>query len=45
MGSARASALLGKNASAQTIALVRDVLRATNPRGYMHGVKLHGRRL
>jgi pimeloyl-ACP methyl ester carboxylesterase len=37
---ARVPALLGKNASPQTISLVRDVLRATNPRGYMHGVKL-----
>ena len=37
---ARVPALLGKNASEQTISLVRDVLRATNPRGYMHGVKL-----
>jgi 3-oxoadipate enol-lactonase len=34
------SALLGKNASEQTIDLVRDVVRATNPRGFMHGVKL-----
>jgi pimeloyl-ACP methyl ester carboxylesterase len=37
---ARVDALLGKNASAQTKALVADVLRATNPRGFMHGVKL-----
>ncbi|HMK79361.1 MAG TPA: alpha/beta hydrolase [Xanthobacteraceae bacterium] len=37
---ARVGALLGNNASAQTIALVQDVLRATNPRGFMHGVKL-----
>lgn len=37
---ARVPALLGKDASETTIELVRDVLRATNPRGYMHGVKL-----
>ncbi len=37
---ARVNALLGKNASEQTIELVRDVVRATNPRGFMHGVKL-----
>jgi len=37
---ARVNALLGKNASEQTIDLVRDVVRATNPRGFMHGVKL-----
>lgn len=37
---ARVPALLGKGASEQTQALVRDTLRATNPRGYMHGVKL-----
>jgi pimeloyl-ACP methyl ester carboxylesterase len=37
---ARVNALLGKNASEQTINLVRDVVRATNPRGFMHGVKL-----
>jgi pimeloyl-ACP methyl ester carboxylesterase len=37
---ARVNALLGKNASEQTISLVRDVVRATNPRGFMHGVKL-----
>lgn len=37
---ARVDALLGKNASVQTKALVADVLRATNPRGFMHGVKL-----
>ena len=41
MASALASnALLGKNASEQTINLVREVVRATNPRGFMHGVKL-----
>jgi pimeloyl-ACP methyl ester carboxylesterase len=37
---ARVDALLARNASAQTKALVADVLRATNPRGFMHGVKL-----
>jgi len=37
---ARVEALLGKGASAGTIDLVREVLRATNPRGFMHGVKL-----
>ena len=37
---ARANALLAKNASEQTINLVRDVVRATSPRGFMHGVKL-----
>jgi pimeloyl-ACP methyl ester carboxylesterase len=37
---ARVDALLAKNASAQTKVLVADVLRATNPRGFMHGVKL-----
>jgi len=37
---ARVNALLGKNASEQTISLVRDVVRATSPRGFMHGVKL-----
>jgi pimeloyl-ACP methyl ester carboxylesterase len=37
---ARVNALLGKSASEQTIGLVRDVVRATSPRGFMHGVKL-----
>ena len=37
---ARVDALLAKNASPQTKALVAEVLRATNPRGFMHGVKL-----
>ena len=37
---ARVDALLAKGASAQTRAMVADVLRATNPRGFMHGVKL-----
>ena len=37
---ARVDALLAKGASPQTKAMVADVLRATNPRGFMHGVKL-----
>jgi len=37
---ARVDALLAKGATAQTKAMVADVLRATNPRGFMHGVKL-----
>ncbi|MEW6450769.1 MAG: alpha/beta hydrolase [Pseudomonadota bacterium] len=37
---ARVNALLGKNASEQTVNLVRDVVRATSPRGFIHGVKL-----
>ena len=37
---ARVDALLAKSASAQTRALVADVVRATTPRGFMHGVKL-----
>jgi len=37
---ARVSALLGSKASAETIALVQHTLRGTNPRGFMHGVKL-----
>ena len=37
---ARVPALLGKGAAEQTRILVRETLRATNPRGYMHGVKL-----
>jgi pimeloyl-ACP methyl ester carboxylesterase len=37
---ARVDALLSKTASEQTINLVRDVVRATNPRGFMHGAKL-----
>jgi pimeloyl-ACP methyl ester carboxylesterase len=37
---ARVDALVAKNASPQTKALVADVLRATNPRGFTHGVKL-----
>ena len=37
---ARVNALLGKGASEQTIGAGRDVVRATSPRGFMHGVKL-----
>ncbi len=37
---ARVNALVAASASAQTIELVRNVVRATNPRGFMHGVKL-----
>jgi pimeloyl-ACP methyl ester carboxylesterase len=37
---ARVNALVGPGASSETIALVQDVVRATNPRGFMHGVKL-----
>ena len=37
---ARVNALLGKNASPETIDLVREVVRGTSPRGFMHGVKL-----
>jgi len=37
---ARVNALLAANASPQTVELVRDVVRATNPRGFMDGVKL-----
>ena len=37
---ARVDALLAKRASPQTKAMVADVLRATNSRGFMHGVKL-----
>ena len=37
---ARVPALINKDASEQTRNLVRETLRATNPRGYMHGVKL-----
>ncbi len=38
--SSRVSVLLGSKASPETAAIVQEVLRATNPRGYMHGVKL-----
>ncbi|TMJ56637.1 MAG: alpha/beta hydrolase, partial [Alphaproteobacteria bacterium] len=37
---ARVNALLAASASPQTVELVRNVVRATNPRGFMHGVKL-----
>lgn len=37
---ARVAALLGPKAPPETGPLVQDVLRATNPRGFMHGVKL-----
>jgi len=37
---ARVNALVAAGASPQTIELVRNVVRATNPRGFMHGVKL-----
>lgn len=37
---ARVPALLAKGASEQTQRLVKETLQATNPRGYMHGVKL-----
>src|ERR1700733_7899329 len=37
---ARVNALLAADASPETVELVRDVVRATNPRGFMHGVKL-----
>jgi pimeloyl-ACP methyl ester carboxylesterase len=37
---ARVNALLGPKASSETIRLVSDVVRATSPRGFMHGVKL-----
>lgn len=38
--SSRVSVLLGSKAPPETAPLVQEVLRATNPRGYMHGVKL-----
>jgi pimeloyl-ACP methyl ester carboxylesterase len=37
---ARVEALLAANAKPETIELVRNVVRATSPRGFMHGVKL-----
>ena len=37
---ARVNALLGAKATPETIELVRNVVRATSPRGFMHGVKL-----
>lgn len=36
---ARVAALLGKQATPETAALVREVLRATNPRGFMQAVR------
>jgi pimeloyl-ACP methyl ester carboxylesterase len=36
---ARVAALLSAQASADTVALVQDVLRATNPRGFMQAVR------
>lgn len=36
---ARVAALLSKQATPETAALVRDVLRATNPRGFMQAVR------
>ena len=36
---ARVSALLSKQAAPETAALVREVLRATNPRGFMQAVR------
>jgi|EndMetStandDraft_8_1072994.scaffolds.fasta_scaffold52674_2 pimeloyl-ACP methyl ester carboxylesterase len=37
---ARVGALLGPKATPETVALVQEVLRATNPRGFMQGVML-----
>ena len=37
---ARVNALVAKNTSEQTLNLVRDTVRATSSRGFMHGVKL-----
>jgi len=37
---ARVDALLSAGAKPETMELVRNVVRATNPRGFMHGVKL-----
>jgi pimeloyl-ACP methyl ester carboxylesterase len=37
---ARVNALLAAGAKPETIELVRNVVRATSPRGFMHGVKL-----
>jgi pimeloyl-ACP methyl ester carboxylesterase len=37
---ARVGALLGSKAPPETATIVRHTLLATNPRGYMHGVKL-----
>ena len=38
----RAAALLGSQASADTVELVRHTLRATNPRGFMQAVRCSG---
>jgi pimeloyl-ACP methyl ester carboxylesterase len=38
-GSGRVGALLGPAATAETVALVRDVLRATNKRGFVQAVR------
>ena len=40
LGGARVAALLGPKAPPETVSLVQNVLRATNPRGFMHGVGL-----
>ena len=40
LGGTRVTALLGPKAPPETVALVQNVLRATNPRGFMHGVGL-----
>jgi pimeloyl-ACP methyl ester carboxylesterase len=37
---ARVDALLAANAPRETVEVVRSVVRATSPRGFMHGVKL-----
>jgi pimeloyl-ACP methyl ester carboxylesterase len=37
---ARVAVLVGAGASPETLALVQGVVRATNPRGFLHGVKL-----
>lgn len=37
---ARVAALLGSKAPPETAAIVQHTLRATNPQGFMHGVKL-----
>jgi pimeloyl-ACP methyl ester carboxylesterase len=37
---ARVAALLGSKAPPETAAVVQHTLRATNPRGFLHGVKL-----
>jgi pimeloyl-ACP methyl ester carboxylesterase len=37
---ARVTALVGPQTTEDTLELVRQVVRATNPRGFMHGIKL-----